>query len=170
MRLIWNGTPGDREMEKYLRRAGFELFSSDGTYFVDSRGNKYGAWTDLAETQRKVKVEGGEKHYIVVRGVRDVKPEEDVFQLLYEVSATAIFPTQEVVMFLEKSPCPTHYNAAIVSPLAKWAESGFDGSSEKTLYSVLMLKSRVERREEFRRDETEQEGMMREIEESEEPY
>lgn len=161
----------DWAVERYLMKAGFKVFSSDGTYFVDSRGKQYGAWADLATVEDKIRENGGERHYIAIRGVRRVKPEEDVFQLLYDESGTGgLFRNEEDVTFLDRIPCPTYYNTAVVSPIARWAESGWDGSSEKSLYSVLMLKSRVERKQEFHKDPTPEEIRLREIELSQDPF
>jgi len=162
----------ERKIKDFLKEKGFKAFTSDGNYFVDEQGNKYGAWGALASLERKERIEGGENRYWVSRGVREIKPEEDIFNLLWDKAYCWIGRMQswDDINFVSKIPLPTQYNAAVITPIPSWREEGQDGGGQKTLYSLLMLKYEVTRKTEFVKDLTEEEKRLRDIELFEEPF
>lgn len=163
----------DERVKHYFEKIGFKIFSTDGKYFLDEYKNKYGPWADLAHTEKIEEVEGGKNYYEVIRGVRDVNLEEDVYQFLYETSSCWIGKMYEWSDFHflgGKGPSKTDYNAAIITPVGTWREDAIDGGGEKTLYSLLMLESRESRRERFVKNPTPEEIRARETEESMLPF
>jgi hypothetical protein len=165
----WEIKSADEKTKKFIENIGFEIFSADGKYFVDGNGDCYGPWSDLMTTVKRERVEGGEICYEVIRGVRDVNLEEDVYQLLHDYSECWIGKMHywDTFEFPQgKCPSPSHYNSVIVTPVATWREDGMDGGGQKSLYSLLMLNSRVKREERFIRDLTPEEKRIRDIEAS----
>ena len=164
----WEFRGIDERVKKHIQKLGFQIFSYDKGYLVDSQGNQYGAWAGLLDTEKIVREQGGTRNFEVVRGVREIKPEEDMFQFVQELNSCWLGSHQEweEMHFVGRSPSKTHYNASIIAPVATWREDGQDGGGQKTLYSLLMLQARVERRECFYRDETPEEKRIREIESS----
>ena len=143
-------------VEEFLEKAGFQVLTSDGEYFVDSHGKKYGAWASLGSVESRQRTEGGETVYEASRSVRQINPAQDTFLLLQEnwqawVGRNHYFSG---IGFQGKCPCPTHYNAAVVTPLTTWTEGG----TKKRLYSLLMLQSSTTRKQRFVKDLTLQEA------------
>lgn len=162
----------EQKLQDFLKEKGFETFTSDGNYFTDRQGNKYGAFGDLSCIERKERVEGGLNIHWVNRGIRKIKLDEDVFNLVLDKSYCWIGSMRfsEEIRFVGKSPLPREYNTAVITPLATWREEGYDGGGQKTLYSLIMLKSREYRKIEFIKDPTEEEKRLRDIRLSEEPF
>ncbi len=162
----WDEKSADRNIERFLKERGFFIFSFDGKCFLDESGNQYGPWGDYYSTERKERVDGGYNHHYVTRGIRQVKPHEDVFNLINDYASCYLggIQTWHHINFIERCPIKGYYDAVVVTPGATWREDGQDGGGQKTLYTLLMLKTRVQRGIEFRRDETPEEKRIREIE------
>jgi hypothetical protein len=164
----WELKNADEKVKKFLENLKFQIFSSDGQFFLDNDGNEYGAWGDLCHVERIERKRGGKIYYEITRGIRQLNPEKDVFQLVHDYSQCWIGKMHywDAFNFLNRCPLQTYYNAAVVTPVATWREDGFDGGGQKTLYSLLMLQTRVRIDSRFVRDETPEEKRRREIENS----
>jgi len=163
----WKLISADEKVKNYLQKIGFKIFSADGEYFLDELGNKYGAWSDLLHVEEIEEVENGKKYHEVIRGVRDVNLEQDVYQFFHNYSQCWIGKMcydDEFFFLGGKCPSPTRYNASIVTPVATWREDGIDGGGQRTLYSLIMLNSREKRRTRFIRNLTPEEQELRDLE------
>lgn len=162
----WDQNSADLSLESFLKERGFSIFTFNGKYFIDENQDKYGAWGDIYSTERKDRVQGGYNHHFVIRGVRQINTEEDLFLITHDRASCYCggFQTWNEIHFINRCPVKGHYDAVVVTPGATWREDGQDGGAQKIIYTLLMLKTRVKRGIEFRRDETPEEKRLREIE------
>jgi hypothetical protein len=158
-----NKPPGYYEARDFLKENGFDTMTSDGQYFLDEFKNKYMNGERLLGEIKYEPAIGGKIEKCYARGVRDIKPSEDIFVMKYEeyiYNFGANFFDHEDIEFVGKSPLKSAYNAAVLSPISTYSI----GCGEISLFSVLMLKRRTEFWETFIKDKTEEEIRLEEIE------
>lgn len=123
----------------FLESLGFEIMTSNGRAFSDKKGNKYG-YVSLGE-RRKVK--GGEEQDEIYRRIKEINPQEDIFQIecIHNQHTPLCGDLERTAHnFINQCPSPSHYNAVSLIPGPSWINEGQDGGYTTTLYNLLMLK------------------------------
>jgi len=137
----------DVAVKLYLEERGFEVLFPQGIRFSDEHGKLYDPETPgLMSIESEIKKDFGTERIWARTEMDTPRPEEDVYQLIHHDDYWG--PPE--INFVNVSPRPGYYKAAVLSePIACWRDHILGA---KTLYSVLMLKTYVDRQKELVRD------------------
>ncbi len=145
----------ESEIKSYLSKIGFRIFSSDEEYFIDEYKKNYAVGSQLINVESATR-NGENVRYDSARGVREIKPEHDIYFLKFEDWICMLgcnLTGGEDIEFVGKSPSKTAYNAAYIMKPVIWS-TGHGGTA---IFPVLMLKYRVEISDNYTKDDTKQE-------------
>lgn len=120
----------------YLKQKGFEEFISDGKFFLDKEGRRYGDNGLIFEYKN------GESG--IITHLKDINNKgEDIFNLIY-LPKTGGWPNNRFYFMNDLEPSPERYNGFYLWEGLAHYISAIDGSFIKIQYPLLMLKSTIE--------------------------